>query len=1004
MPSLNKKSDSSNKAYWRSLSEFADEPEFQDFLAREFPSSDPSSPGTFDRRRFIQLMGASLALASGTACRWPEEKILPFARTPAGYVHGVPKRYATASHMGGVASSLVATVYEGRPVKIEGNPSDPLTGGGTDAYAQASILGMYDPDRSRTLHERRGNNVVAKTWQDFREALKLQMLTASADAGAGVRLLVEASSSPARADLLQRLKAKYAKLQVVEYESISWDNQRAGLKRLFGRSVQPIYALNKADTILCLDDDLLALHPGGVAHSVQFASRRKPESGGMVRLYAVESRVSQTGAAADHRLQLKSAKIQDFVLALRSELGKLGVAGLGTGSFSGTKFDAPTEKMIKVLAKELNVSKAKALITVGAGQPSYVHAVAHQINVALGARGNTVSYHAVDDGDRPSHREALIALAKDMDASLVKTLIIVGGNPVYDAPADLGLGNLIKSVPFAARLGIYEDETSALCGWHVPRSHELEAWGDGRGYDGSVLLAQPTINPLYDTKNDLEILQMMLGEAESSETAVRAAFKTPGDWRKSVHDGRVANSALAVFTGPVSELPAEQAVVADGMELALFPSSSVYDGRFANNGWLQELPDFATKMVWDNAALMAVATAAELHVKSGDMVRIKRGDRKIDMPVYVMPGQCPGSIAVARGYGRTHAGHIGGLKSADVASAGFDVGPMVVSAVEGNFFGGITIEKLGKTYPIATTQDQFAIDTVGQKGIAERVGELIRSATLDEYRKQPDFAQHKVHHPPLTSLWNEHKYDEGHRWGMAIDLNACTGCGTCVVACQAENNIPVVGKERVMQGRVMHWIRIDRYFAGDPTDPRIVHQPVTCMHCELAPCEQVCPVAATVHSAEGLSDMAYNRCIGTRYCANNCPYKVRRFNYFNYNKKIDNDPKHAVERLKFNPEVTVRHRGVMEKCSFCVQRIRNVSTVAKTERRALIDGDIKTACQQACPSGAISFGDLNDPKSVVRADHGNARAYAMLGELNIKPRTRFLAKITNPNPELNGDG
>jgi molybdopterin-containing oxidoreductase family iron-sulfur binding subunit len=598
-----------------------------------------------------------------------------------------------------------------------------------------------------------------------------------------------------------------------------------------------------------------------------------------------------------------------------------------------------------------------------------------------------------------------------LNAGKVDTLIVLGGNPLYTAPADLNFAEAFKKAATRIHLGLYRDETARQCAWHLPQAHFLESWADARAYDGTYSVVQPLIEPLHGGVSAIELAALLAGiESPKGYDLVRQTFQKiagPGwesKWAMTLREGILDKSESPAATPPIvqqpSKPPAEKAAATPAnsqLEIVFCRSAAVYDGRYANNGWLQELPDPMTKLTWDNAALVSPATAAKLGIAHGAVVRLTFGGRTVQMPAYVMPGQAAGSVAVALGYGRTAAGKVGGSKADDVPPVGVDVYCLRTTAAM-DFGTGLSVEPTGREHRLALTQDHHAIDTVGLSSRAERLGELIREQTLADHKEHPDAVKHAVHHPPLESLWNEHEYGP-HRWGMTIDLSKCIGCNACVVACQSENNVPVVGKDRVLAGREMHWIRVDRYFQGEPDNPRSVHQVVACHHCENAPCEQVCPVAATVHSHEGLNDMVYNRCVGTRYCSNNCPYKVRRFNYFNYHKDLEGHEKEVL-KLIYNPEVTVRSRGVMEKCTYCVQRIQATKIIAKNAGRPIADGEIRTACQQVCPAQAIEFGDLADPASRVAKARAAGRAYEMLAELNVKPRTSYLARIRNPNPEL----
>ena len=993
------------KTYWRSLDELADTPAFRAFVEREFPSlaGEMLSPTT--RRRFLKMMGASLAMAGLAGCRWPEEKIVPHAHRPGNQTPGVPVRFATAMELGGAASGLLVTSYDGRPVKIEGNPEHPINRGATDAITQASLLELYDPDRSKTVnrpHESRG--VLKTTWDEFTAFAKKHFGELREQDGAGLCILSEASSSPSVADMKARLLKAFPQARWHEYEPISWDNEREGTRIAFGRPMRPHLHLDQAEVIACFDADILMTHPAAVKHARDFAAGRTADDGRMNRLYMMESGYSITGSMADHRVAVPSRLIPGFLQRLDGMLSSEGA------DFGRDNADA----FIEQLAKDLDAHRGRSTVIAGPQQPPEVNAVVHALNVELGNAGKTITYTAEADPDRPTHVESIKALAEDIDAGKVKTLVILGGNPAYNAPADLAFGELLGKVDTTIHLSGYYDETSQLCTWHLPRAHCLESWGDARSYDGTICTIQPLIAPLYNGKTSIELLALITGDGFAKghdivRRTMRSVAPTGGFerfWKRLLHDGLLADSAFAAaalpgrnrnhqdrsaLIAPLTEgkyidglevRVTERSTEYDPVEVCFVQDMSVYDGRFASNGWLQEMPDPMTKITWDNAALIAPETARLHHVTTGDVIPVDSGKRELEIPVYVMPGHAEHSLTLPLGYGRTGAGPVGTGVGVDTYKLR-TTDSMHVARTGSILWGW-------EKHDFAATQDHHAIDAIGMKGRAQRLPVLIREANLDEYRQNPEFAR-EMDHYEYKPLWAEHEY-EGRRWAMAIDLSKCTGCSACVVACQAENNIPVVGKEQVGNGREMHWLRIDRYFKGDPEDPRVVHQPVACHHCENAPCEQVCPVAATVHNSEGLNDMVYNRCIGTRYCSNNCPYKVRRFNYFNFRKDVDTE----VEKMVFNPEVTIRSRGVMEKCTYCVQRIEAAKIAAKNERRPIADGEIVPACAQVCPTQAIIFGDLNDPKSRVRQQHEHNRAYAMLGELNVKPRTRYLARLRNP--------
>ena len=999
-----------NSGYWRSLEEYARTPEFQELCAHEFPDGATPEVSSVSRRGFLQLMGASVALAGLAGCRWPQEAIVPRAARENGVLPGKSRQFATAMELGGFATGLLATSYDGRPIKVDGNSDHPTGSGAAGAYAQASILGLYDPDRSKRPIAGAGGE---RSWSDFESWAAGHFGALADNGGDGLYFLRESSSSIALAGEIERCRGRFPRASWHEYEAVNHDNTAAGSRLAFGMALRSNPNFARARVILSLDSDFLSAHPAAVHFAGEFVKRRDPD-GEMNRLYAVESAYTQTGAMADHRYPVAAGQIEDFAIALVARLlGRMGGALPAAyhamkdvlAGASDAHFD---ESFLDALVEDLRHAGSGALVMVGERQAPLVHALGHLLNELLGATESSVELIPLDDRDpdRGGQLQSLTGLAQHMLAGKVKTLVILGGNPAYDTPADLEFAGRMTKIEAVVHLGLHNDETGRLSSWHLPRAHYLESWGDSRAWDGALTTTQPLIAPLYGGRTPLELLHLLAtGEAKSGHDLVRehlrATIRTAGNpgggdfessWRSLLHAGSLAGSAVRPGSYRIdlddirAAAAARHGAHAAGLAIEFLQDASVFDGRFANNGWLQELPDAMTNLTWDNALHIAPSTAQERDISHGDMLRLEVGGRRLEAAAYIMPGQAPGSVALTIGYGRSFAGAVGD-------GAGFDAYKLRSSAGY-HFASGVDLSKTGARYDLAGTQDHYVIDNKGADERARRVEILAREGSLATYEKAPDFARAREHHPPLVSLWDEHEYD-GYRWGMSIDLNACTGCNACVVACQAENNIPVVGKKEVMNGREMHWIRMDRYFHGEPESPTVSHQPVGCMQCEMAPCESVCPVGATTHSSEGLNDMAYNRCIGTRYCANNCPYKVRRFNYFNYTGGM-----HEVEKLGVNPEVTVRSRGVMEKCTYCVQRIQNVKIQAKNEGRQVADGEIRTACQQTCPTSAIHFGDLNTKGSKVAAKHGDPRAYVMLEELNNKPRTAYLAKIRNVNPAL----
>ncbi len=998
------------KFYWRSLDQLEQTPEFNEFLQREFPQAASEFPQGLSRRRWLQLMGASLGLAGLAGCRWERDILAPDVQRPPNRIPGVPQFAATCFEYGGNVRPLVVTLYDGRPIKVEGNKEHPLSSGASDTISQAAILHMYDPDRSQSIVETAGTESFTRSKSDFDLAFGKILAAAKEAKGSGFAILAEGSTSPTRARLVKEFRSQYPEALFVEYEPVSYENVSSGAEIAFGQAVLPFYDFSSAKIVFSLDCDAFGHDRTAVANMRGWASMRVPESGEMNRTYAVESQFTSLGSVADHRLALKASAMAGFLFDLEAKIDRM--LADGTASEAGQD---PGQKLQLALAADLVQHRGASVITVGTHLGPEVHARACRLNEKLGNIGKTVRYIPASNIGGESQQEQLKRLISNLDRGAISTILVLGGNPVYNAPGDSNFESAYKKASTRIHLSDYVDETSLVSTWHVNRAHQFESWGDATTADGRLAIRQPLIEPIFAGQTDVGILAALVGQGDvPADQVVRATAQgidsTLSDdraWQKLLHDGFLVDQVVPAAQVAVKaglELPPIVAVSGEDLEVVFTPHPALFDGRFANNGWLQELPDFLTKVTWDNVAILAPATADKLGVKTGSRISVSVNGRSVAAPVYVLPGQARNSIGLALGYGRTAAGHVGGLVPTGnspkdtVEPVGFNAYPLRLSGLL-NVAVGAKAEVLAGTYKLALTQDHHAIDTIGLEGIKGRIGELVREATLEDYKAHPDFAQHVVHHPPLESLWKE-RSSEGRAWGMSIDLSKCTGCNACLIACQSENNVPIVGKTEVARGREMHWIRLDRYFTGSIENPEIVGQPVNCMQCENAPCEQVCPVAATVHSPEGLNDMAYNRCIGTRYCGNNCPYKVRRFNFFDYNKKYE-VAESNLSLMVLNPEVTVRERGVMEKCTYCTQRIQNGKIIAKNEQRPLADGEVVTACQQACPAGAIEFGDLMQTDSRVAKAHANTRTYGMLEELNNKPRTKYMAKIRNPHPSLN---
>ena len=987
---------------WRSLSDLGSTPAFKAQTHREFPEqADEIEMDGVSRRQFMGLMGASTALGGAlTGCvRKPAQFILPYAERPEDFLPGESRYFASVLHVGGLVQGVLVKSQDGRPSKIEGNPRHAASVGRTTAMVQASVLNMYDPDRSRGA-------VVDGTPTAVSAAL-----AGLPTAGRGTAFLVSGTPSPTLNALLVRATSSGA--AVYRHGADVAANQEAGLASVTSDSVRPVFDTASAKVMVALDSDFLGSGADSIRHAAGFATGRRPDDGHMNRLYAVEPAFSVTGATADNRLQLAASQVGEFAKALCDAVA--GTSLGGSGSAAG--FDA----WVTAVAADLQANTGDACVLVGDRQPAWVHAVAARINDAVGA--NCVSYS-------PSATPAggsLADLATAADAGSISTLVILDGNPLYASGADVDVAALIESVDTTIHLGFHYDETGRACGTHLPAAHALEAWGDLQSLDGQTAIAQPLIEPLYDSVTAIDVVGQMVGAHEHGtrelvqafwqERAGRTNFEST--WRRWLHEGVTtvpAASARPQFRWTSLGGSSPDAPTAGSFEVSFGLDTKIYDGRYSNNAWLQELPDPIHKLTWDNAAVMSPVTARALGISFGtaaeatdgdrmeedsnipatlhgdlvmEMVNVTVDGRSLELPAFVVPGVAEHTILVALGYGRTW-GTVG-------TGVGFDSYSLLGNSDSG-FATGVTVTPAGGAYKLATTQDHGSME--GRP--------LVREATATEYAEDPHFATSTIDdggpelmpESKLHSLWEPPNVRDGQQWGMTIDLTTCIGCNACTTACQAENNISVVGKERVLEGREMHWIRLDRYFSGDPGNPDVHMQPVACMHCENAPCEQVCPVAATTHGPEGTNDMAYNRCIGTRYCANNCPYKVRRFNFFNFSR--ENDHRNPLMQLQRNADVTVRFRGVMEKCTYCTQRITGAKIAAKvnTPEGTVADGAITTACEQACPTGAIIFGDVNDPSSRVSRSKTADRDYSLLSWVNSHPRTTYLARITNPNPEL----
>ena len=963
------------RTYWRSLDELAETGEFAALVERERPRFRGVMPRV-ERRRFLQLMAASLALGGLSGCG-PEanrRQLLPYVEQPLGIVPGQWRSYATAASEDGYATGVLVAHQMGRPVKVEGNPDHPASKGTTSAILQASILSLYDPHRSQSIL--RQGQIAA--WEAFVTAIADRRRQWQSNGGAGLRLLTGRTTSPTLIEQIGMLQQDFPELRWHRWEPLDRDAARQAAQTAFGRPFDLLFDLSKADVMFAVESDLISAAPGHLAYARDFAARRRPvETGGkMSRLYAIESTPTLIGAKADHRLALCPA---DLERALRYLAAKT-----DSGPNEWAVSDDPDAAWFDAAAADLTGARGAALIHVGSEQGPELHLLAHAINDKLGAFGQTIRAIEPVAPTDVTDRQALTELVADMRAGKIDTLVMLDTNPVYAAPADLDFAEALKQVPLSIALSLYADETATAGAWHIPAAHEYEAWSDARAFDGTVTILQPQAQPFYGGHSAHQLLALMLGDTMPDDYAMlrrhwqaeadRRGVDFEGFWHDSLRQGIVADTAAAPVsvtpkTDLTASLPAPKAT-SSGINLLFRADEAVGDGRFADNPWLLELPRPFTRLTWDNAALIAPATAKQLGLGTEDTVEIEAEGRKLRAPIFVLPGQAEDCVTVSLGFGR-RAGGLG-------AGIGFDAYRLRTSS--NSWLAPARIARTGERLRLATVQ--------GHDRVAGR--DLVKEGTLADFQQNPNFL---ASNDPEQSLYPPFAYPN-EAWAMAIDLNSCIGCQACVAACQAENNIPVVGKNQVLAGREMHWLRIDRYYTGPPEAPSVAFEPVPCMHCEKAPCEVVCPVEATVHDHNGLNAMVYNRCVGTRFCSNNCPYKVRRFNFFGYALAEERPPE------SWNPEVTVRGRGVMEKCTYCVQRIRQTQIAADREDRPIRDGEIVTACQQACPTQAIVFGDKNDKDSAVAKRKASPLDYVLLAELNTRPRTSYTALVRNPNPKI----
>jgi molybdopterin-containing oxidoreductase family iron-sulfur binding subunit len=997
-----KLSGKTGKKYWRSIDELAGKPEFGEMLSREFPQQASEWIDPVSRRGFLKLAGASLALAGLSGCtKQPDEPIYPYVKSPEDLVLGKPMYFATAFPFPTGAVPLLVKSDAFRPIKVDGNPEHPYNKGGSDPLTQGTLLGLYDPDRSQHPTYRG----ETRSWVAFQAAWRSALAEKKSAGGTGLYFLSGTVTSPTLAAQWKKAQATFPNAKWIQYDAVNRDSARAASKAAFGDYLDAQYKLDAADVVLSLDADFLsgAAHPGFHRLAKDFVNRRRLDgTTEMNRLYVVESWTTTTGLKAEHRLALRASDIGAFAAALAGTLGS------GSASYSGSD-DA--KKYLAAVAKDLKANAGKCVVIPGEQQSAGVHAAAIAINEALGNVGKTVVYTETVNPLPSIQTDDLKSLVADMNAGKVDWLVILDSNPVYSTPADLKFDAALEKVKTIVHLGSHVNETAQFAHWHINSAHYLESWSDARAYDGTVTIVQPMIDPLYGGHTAHEVVQAMLDNPDlGGYGAVRENWRqqlsSKGDfefnWRKALHDGFIADTAFEPKGGSAKGAGVAQTATAssDALEIVFRPDYSVYDGRFANNGWLQELPRPVTNLSWDNAAQMSYATLGKFGLAEHDVVEISVNGLKVLAPVFAVPGHPDNTITLTLGQGRSRGGRVGSGQGFNAYAVRSSDSPLFVT--------GASLKKTGDTYEFAVTKSHYIDErsvshggdgsgTHSIEGNEAMDRGIIRYATLEEFKQNPNFAHEgEGHEDPETdtSMFPAYRYDKN-AWGMSIDMNACVGCNACVVSCYAENNIAVVGKHQVKVGRNMQWLRIDTYFEGDLAAPRAHLQPMTCQHCENAPCEQVCPVGATVHTPEGLNTMVYNRCVGTRYCSNNCPYKVRRFNFLLFSD-------YETESLKLmrNPDVTVRSRGVMEKCSYCVQRINAAKIQADKENRDIRDGEVVTACQQACPTNAIVFGNINDRSSKVRKLKEESRTYGVLSVNNTRPRTTYIAEVLNLNPEL----
>lgn len=986
------------KQFWKSLDEKYQTPEFLKAFENEFHSSPLKEDDGKDglaRRQFMKLMGASIAMSAAACVRRPVQKIIPYNKQPGEVILDVPMHYASTYYDGTQGLGLLIKTQEGRPLFVGGNPGHPLNPKGLNARASAHILSLYDPDRlqnpviNSVNPKKRSNSISVKRTWDQVDAKVVEHLKKG-----GVAVLTSSYPSPHTQELLNSFLSKFNGQKYV-WDVFSTQTVRQAQKISYGAEAVPRYHFDKAQYVVSIDGDFLGTYLSPVDFSGQFRKARNPEKS-MSKLVSFQSVVSLTSFNSDDNYPIRANQQLGVVLALLSrvlsekgsalpsELKKAVATDEQLGVKSGT-LDSVARGLLKNAGESIVIAGGLATETVNGLN---LQLAINWLNSALGNEGQTISgagYSGLEGGS-----EDIESLCAAIEAGKIKTLIIHNLNPIYALSKAYKLDELLHKVEFVVATSNWMDETARLSDVVAPCGHSMENWNEFEFVRGVMSIQQPTIRPLYDTRSFEDSLiqwSQKAGSAIVAEENFYQYFKAKKmkslggedawfEYLQAGFKGAVSSSSARSLNSASISAISPQATKNEGLELVLYPTVHMADGSLANLSWLLELPDPITKVCWDNYLCVAPELAKEWKAKDGDVVSIKSATHELKAPLFIVPGMNKSSVALAVGYGREAGGEL--LKGVGVNAFPFIQRTKNKSIVASGI--SVEVKKTAEHYPLAVTQGHNSME--GRQLVAETTYKALKAG------------DNGIHKHKIFSIWGGHKYD-GNKWGMAIDLNSCTGCSACVIACQSENNIPVVGKKYVMQGREMHWLRIDRYYKGDESNPDTVFQPVMCQHCENAPCETVCPVVATVHSDEGLNDMVYNRCVGTRYCSNNCPYKVRRFNWFYYG-----DHTKTPLNMALNPDVTVRTRGVMEKCTFCVHRIKEVKNTAKDEGRALKDGEIKTACEEVCPTSAITFGDLNDSESAVAKMFNSQRNYTLLEEFNAAPRVRYMAKVRNTDREF----